>query len=75
MYYHVWPAVREGVERVLQKSTVADRVGGNVLQYLTLDGHGPYVLIIFVDNSAVVYSSFAHVYDAATGDANPKEQL
>jgi len=44
MYYHVWPAAREAVERVLQQCIRTGGVGGMVTQTLTFDGHGPYCL-------------------------------
>jgi hypothetical protein len=59
MYYHVWPAAREAVARVLQK---CDGVGGDVMQTLIFDGQGPYRLGVFIDNSELPVPPHYHLY-------------
>jgi hypothetical protein len=77
-YYHVWPAAREAVERVLQKCRRDDNVNGSVMQTLTFDGHGPHKLWVSIGPSQVLRLSGPakisiapdyHVYDAAIGGA------
>jgi hypothetical protein len=67
MYYHVWPAAREGVERLLRNCTGANgRVSGVVFQYITFDGHGPYKLAVHISDLEDRYTPLYHVYDATT---------
>jgi hypothetical protein len=66
MYYHVWPAAREGAERVLQRCTRGAGTGGFTGQSLKFNGDGPYELIVYVESSAIANPS-CRVYDAETG--------
>jgi hypothetical protein len=77
MYYHVWPAVREATEKVLQQCTISDRVRGSMAQKIMFDEQGPLRILIQIEyfiGHPPSYHVYCDAVDAAVVDAVPVVQ-
>jgi hypothetical protein len=66
MSYGAWSAAREAAKRILQFCTSGDRVGGSVMQSLTLERYDSFNVLIAIDHSALT-PPVCRIHDAESG--------